>query len=113
LSGNLVTANKTYLSQDPERPTFVFAEGNITLGNNNDGYGYFLSNNFSAKQGNINLTGGVYTEGSSNVNKDIIENTDFTTEHLFDYAIPETIAVEGSTTEPGETGFIFTTPKLS
>jgi len=113
LSGNLVTANKTYLSQDPTRPTFVFAEGDITLGNNNAGYGYFISNNFTAQQGNIYLTGGVYTVYTSNIQNDIIENTDFTTEHLFDYAIPETIAVEATSTEPGETGFIFTTPKLS
>lgn len=113
INGNLVTANKTYLSQDPTRPTFVFAEGDILLGNNNNGYGYFLSDNFTAQQGNIYLTGGVYTVYSSNVQNDITENTDFTSENLYDYAIPETIAVEAESTEQGETGFIFTTPKLS
>jgi hypothetical protein len=113
INGKLTTANKTYLSQDPERPTFVFAEGDISLGNNNDGYGYFISDNFSAKQGNINLTGGVYTVYESNIQKEIDENTVFTAENLFDLAIPETIAVEATEEGEGETGFIFTTPKLS
>lgn len=95
-----------------DRPTFVFAEGNILLGNQTTGYGYFLAQNMTAQQGNITITGGVYTVLTPTIQKDVVENIDLNYDAFYDYAIPVEIAVESTSEGEGETGFIFTTPKL-
>lgn len=112
MSGNLTTAKSTLLGRI-DRPTFVFAEGSITLGNNTTGYGYFLSNDFTAQQGNIYITGGVYTTLTPTLQNEVLPNPDLSYEDFYDYGIPEQIAVESTDPVEGEIGFIFTTPKLS
>ena len=112
VNGDVTTANKTDLGTI-ERPSFVFAEGDITLGNNTTGYGYFLSENFTAQQGNIIITGGVYTVFTPTIQKDVLTNPDLNYDDFFEYGIPTEIAVETEPGEEGELGFIFTTPKLS
>lgn len=97
-----------------ERPSFVFSEFDIILGNNTTGYAYFLSQNFTAKQGNIYLTGGVYTVFSPTIQKDIQENPDLNTSVFFDYAIPILIEVENTDPVTGEIkDFRYTSPKLN
>ncbi len=99
-----------------ERPSFVFAEGSINLGNTVNGYGYFLSHTFDGKQGNIQIIGGVYTSGSKNIPpQDIEPNEMFNETFLYDYAIPSQISIDpNDQTPPGEvtTTFKFTYPKL-
>ena len=112
INGNLVTANKTDLGTI-DRPSFVFAEGDITLGNNTTGYGYFLSENFTAQQGNIYITGGVYTVYTPTIQNEVQDNPELNYDAFYEYAIPTEIAVEAAPEEEGELGFIFTTPKLS
>jgi hypothetical protein len=112
INGDLTTGNKTALGSI-DRPTFVFAEGNITLGNNTTGYGYFLSNDFTAQQGNIYITGGVYTTLTPTLQNEVLPNPDLSYEDFYEYGIPEQIAIESTDPIEGEIGFIFTTPKLS
>ncbi|HAX02867.1 MAG: hypothetical protein A2Y45_05500 [Tenericutes bacterium GWC2_34_14] len=112
ISGNLTTAKSTLLGSI-DRPTFVFAEGSITLGNNTTGYGYFLSNDFTAQQGNIYITGGVYTTLTPTLQNEVLPNPDLSYEDFYDYGIPEEVSIESTDPVEGEIGFIFTTPKLS
>ena len=112
INGDLTTGNKTALGSI-DRPTFVFAEGNITLGNNTTGYGYFLSNDFTAQQGNIYITGGVYTTLTPTLQNEVLPNPNLSYEDFYNYGIPEQIAIESTDPIEGEIGFIFTTPKLS
>ena len=111
--GNVTFAKNMNLGTE-DRPSFVFAEGNITLNNNTTGYGYFLSQNFTAQQGNIYITGGVYTVENQTIQKAVEENTNLNTNEFFDYAIPLIIDVENTNPEPGgETGeFKYTSPKI-
>jgi len=112
INGNLTTGKNTDLGTI-ERPAFVFAEGDINLGNKTTGYGYFLSENLTAQQGNIYITGGVYTVFTPTVQKDVVTNPDLSYDLLYDYGIPEQIAIESTDPIEGEVGFIFTTPKLN
>ncbi|MCR3906539.1 MAG: hypothetical protein NUK62_05905 [Tenericutes bacterium] len=97
-----------------ERPSFVFSEQDIILDNNTSGIAYFLSQNFTAQQGNIYITGGVYTVYNSTLQNDVEEYPDLDQELFYEYAIPTTIYVESdSNGEIGSGGFKFTYPKLS
>jgi hypothetical protein len=111
IKGNLTTDKRTALGT-LDRPTFVFAEGDVVIGNQTTGYGYFLARNLTAQQGNIVITGGAYTLLTPTINNGVIENIALDYDAFYDYAIPTEIAVESSTEGEGQTGFIFTTPKL-
>lgn len=96
-----------------ERPTFVFAEGGVELGPQTSGYGYFLSQTFKAQQGNILITGGVYSVIAPTIQKDVAENTYLDYQLFYDYAIPTQIVVDANPDDDNTSvGFIFTTPKL-
>lgn len=111
INGDLTTDKKTNLGTI-DRPTFVFAEGDIVLGNQTTGYGYFLGQNLTAQQGNIYITGGVYTVFTPTIQNDVAENTFLNYDDFDEFAIPLQIAVESTSEGEGEVGFIFTTPKL-
>ena len=112
-NGNVEFAKNLTLGT-AERPSFVFSEQDIILDNNITGYGYFLSQNFTAKQGNIYITGGVYTVYNTTIQKDVTDNTTLNTEEFYDYAIPIIIEVENTDPETGVTGeFKYTSPKIS
>lgn len=111
IRGNLVTDKKTDLGTI-DRPTFVFAEGDVKLGNQTTGYGYFLAQNLIAQQGNIYITGGVYTVITPTIQKNVAENTYLNYDDFYEFAIPLQIAVESTSEGEGQVGFIFTTPKL-
>jgi len=111
-SGN-VTFDKNLSLGTEDRPSFVFSEKDITLSNNITGFGYFLSQNFTAKQGNIYLTGGVYTVQNQTIQRAVEENSNLNTNEFYGYAIPLVIDIES--TEPGSsvTGqFKYTSPKI-
>jgi predicted acyltransferase (DUF342 family) len=96
-----------------ERPTFIFAEGDIEIDKAN-GVGYFLSNNFDVKN-NSNITGGVYaTDEIDWPNGGITANTAFDEDEskLFDFAIPSTLETETPDQGTGTT-FVYTFPKLA
>lgn len=97
-----------------ERPSFVFSEQDIILDNNTSGIAYFLSQNFSAQQGNIYITGGVYTVYNSILRNDVELYPDLDESLFYDYAIPTVVYVESDHTgEIGFSGFRFTYPKLT
>lgn len=91
------------------RPSFVFSNATIDLGNQSSGYGYFLSDSFYSQQGNIYITGGVYYHTGFDLNKDVMENTDLTDSILSDSKIPLYIETTSETTG-GD--FVYTFPKL-
>ncbi len=112
VDGNVTTGKSIYLGTHV-RPTFIFSEGDITFGNNVSGVGYFLSDNFTANQGNVSITGGVYvTINASLPSGGIIPQTDLNETLFYDYAIPILIVVAGEEPIPGGSNFIFTFPKL-
>jgi len=111
-SGN-VTFDKNLTLGTEDRPSFVFSEKDIILSNNITGFGYFLSQNFTAKQGNIYLTGGVYTVQNQTIQRAVEENSNLKTDEFYGYAIPLVIAVESTDPETGITGeFKYTSPKI-
>lgn len=112
-NGNVEFAKNLTLGT-AERPSFVFSEQDIVLDNNITGYGYFLSQNFTAQQGNIYITGGVYTVYNTTIQKDVEDNTTLNTDAFYDYAIPTTIEVESIDPETGVIDeFKYTSPKIS
>jgi hypothetical protein len=95
------------------RPSFVFAEYDITLDNIINGYGYFLCRNFTAKQGNIYIVGGVYTSEDQNIQRSIGEYTNLNTDEFYDYAVPTYVEIESTDPNSGFTGeFKYTSPKI-
>ncbi|MFA5470496.1 MAG: hypothetical protein WC219_00425 [Acholeplasmataceae bacterium] len=116
VNGNVNIAKNLRLGT-AKRPSFVFAEGEINLGNKVDGYGYFLSHTFDGNQGNITIIGGVYTSNNSSLPPGgVTENPSFIEENLYEYAIPYKISVDPTgETPPGEvtTTFKFTYLKLN
>lgn len=113
MKGNFVADKKLALGT-LERPSFVFAEGSIVLGAQTSGYGYFLSQSFQAQQGNIIITGGVYSVITPTIQKDVLENTFLNYQLFYDYAIPTQIVVDANPEDENTSvGFIFTTPKLN
>jgi hypothetical protein len=112
VDGNVITGKSITLGT-AVRPTFIFSEGDITFGNNVSGVGYFLSDNFTANQGNVTITGGVYvTINASLPSGGITPQTNLNETLFYDYAIPTVIDVVGPDPLPGETNFIYTFPKL-
>ena len=116
INGHFNAANRLELGND-QRPTFVFAEGDITLGNNTFGVGYFLSINYDGRHGNTVVEGGVYTLYSSSISPNGISSHENLDPALFDeYFIPTTITVESSG-DPGDgSGSLeirFTSPKIN
>ncbi|MDO9630119.1 MAG: hypothetical protein Q7I99_09495 [Acholeplasmataceae bacterium] len=112
-NGNVNFA-KNLIFGTASRPSFVFAEKDITLDNIINGYGYFLCQNFTAKQGNIYITGGVYTSDDQNIQRAITENTNLNTDAFYDYAVPLLIEVENTDPISGGTigDFKYTSPKI-
>jgi hypothetical protein len=112
-NGN-VTFDKNLTLGTETRPSFVFSEQNIVLDNNITGFGYFLSQNFTAKQGNIYITGGVYTVYTPDIQKDVSENNNLDIDEFYGYAIPVIIEVESTDPDSGDaTGeFKYTSPKI-
>ena len=113
-SGNVTTAKNLNFGTE-SRPSFVLSEKNITVENIANGYGYFLCQTFTAKQGNIYITGGVYTSIDQNIQRAVQDNTTLNTEEFYDYAIPIIIEVESADpVSGGATGeFKYTSPKIS
>jgi hypothetical protein len=108
-----VTFAKNLVFGMPDRPSFVFAELDITLDNIISGYGFFLCRNFTAKQGNIYIVGGVYTAEDQNIQRSIGEFTNLNTDAFFDYAVPTTIEIESTDPNSGySTEFKYTSPKI-
>ena len=96
------------------RPSFVFAELDITLDNIINGYGYFLCRNFTAKQGNIYIIGGVYTTENQNIQRAIGEYENLNTDEFYGYAVPTYIEIESTDPNSGFTGeFKYTSPKIT
>jgi len=113
VDGNVTTGKSIQLGTNI-RPTFIFSEGNITFGNTVVGVGYFVSDNFTANQGNVYITGGVYvTYNASLPSSGIATQTDLNETLLYDYAIPQIIVVEDEAPLPGESNFVYTFPKLT
>lgn len=96
-------------------PSFIFAEGDVTIGNKSGGYVYVLANNIEAQnQGNVEIIGGIYGMDSDNIpDKNLDPFTNFNTNMLYDYAIPTTITVSASEQAEVEDDFVFTNPKVS
>lgn len=111
MSGNFTTYKGTTLGSI-ERPTFIFAEGDVDLDNQTTGVAYILAENINAQQGNIIITGGAYAFQDLDIQTEIQENEFLNLDAFYEYAIPEQIPIESDGIGEGETGFIFTTPKL-
>lgn len=112
INGNLTTS-KSIILGTVSNPTFVLSEGDVTLGNNVSGYGYFLSQNFSGNQGNVLITGGVYAAISANLPPSgITPNPALNEANFYDYAIPAIISIESGGTG-GTSSFKYTFPKLN
>lgn len=108
VNGNVNTGTTISLGTI-DHPTFVFSELNITFGTNINGYGYFLSENFTVGTGStdIDIYGGVYVFNSSNLSsQDLIANTNLNESLFYDYAVPEMIVATG-----GGSSFKFTAPE--
>jgi len=111
VNGNIQTSKSITLGT-VTKPTFALAEGDITLGNNVSGFGYFLSQNFSGNQGNVNITGGVYAAVSANLPPNgIIPNTSLNETDFYSFAIPTVISTEGGSSG-GTSSFKYTFPKI-
>lgn len=96
-------------------PSFIFAEGDVTIGNKSGGHVYVLAENINAQnQGNVEIIGGIYGMSSDNIpDKNLDPFTNFNTNMLYNYAIPTTIAVSSSEQGEVEDDFVFTNPKVS
>ncbi len=110
IKGNFTSNFPTSLGTE-ERPSFVFAEGDVYLGNTTSGYGYFISTNFQ-QEGSLTLTGGIYAVFTPELSTAVINNPDLNYEDFYEYGIPEEISVEPSSDGETTPGFVFTTPKL-
>ncbi len=108
VKGNVSTDGKLTLG-DSSIPAFVFSEQDITFNTNVNGYGYFLSDNFTVatKKTSISIYGGVYVNTSSNLGSlDLIANPSLNETLFYDYGIPDSIvASEGGST------FKYTSPQ--
>jgi len=114
IAGNFVSDRRvTFGTQS--RPTFVFAEGNITIGNQTSGVGYFLSKNFDAKgSGSVSLVGGVYALNESNLGSaSLVSNDSLITTEFSNQAVPSAVYVSSDeSNNDSETIFLFTSPRV-
>jgi hypothetical protein len=111
VNGNFTSNFPTTLGT-VDRPSFVFAEGDVFLGSTTSGYGYFLSTNFN-QEGNLSLTGGIYAVFSPDLSTSVIVNPNLEYTEFYDYGIPQEISLEPSGDGETTPGFVFTTPKLA
>lgn len=113
--GTIYVNGDVYISRNtdigtPSRPSFIIAAEDVELDNQITIYGYFIADDFSGKQGNNFITGGVYTNEVPEVNeKNLQPYTNLNPENLGSYAIATVLSVQS---ESGETSFTYTSPKL-
>lgn len=95
-----------------ERPAFVLTTGNVLLGNNTTGHGYFLCVDFlPSNKGNVTLTGGIYASGTAVYpNGGVDPNLALLEEDLYDLGIPITIHSEAGGGEISA-AIIYTLPR--
>ena len=111
VDGNVTTSRPLSLGTE-DRPTFIFATGNISFSSSVTGVGYFLCQDFTATKSSADITGGVYAADVAKLPPDGIiaqENLDET--EFYTYGIPEILSIEGGNPEVIE--FIYTFPKLN
>lgn len=110
VDGDVEIARDTILGS-PDRPVFIFANGNVSFGNNVTVYGYIICDEFAGQQGANFIEGGVYTHGNARLPNDFQAGQDLSEDDLQTYGVTTTVIVE--TQEQGETTFSYTHPRLS
>ncbi len=109
LSGSFSTTRNIVLGP-VSRPSFILAEGNISIGRSMSGYGYLLtSSDFVDLNENFAIFGGIYAKGNLGVRtgSQVFSNTNLTALTLVNFMIPQAISTQGA----GE-NIIFTPPKI-
>ncbi len=95
VKGDVSTVGRLTLGNS-SRPAFVFSEQDIDFNTNVNGYGYFLSDNFTVgtRRTNIEIYGGVYTTGSSNLSSnDLLANQSLEINLFYGYGVPSQIII--------------------
>ncbi|MBU1141636.1 MAG: hypothetical protein KKG64_03850 [Firmicutes bacterium] len=112
VNGDITTSRNSALGT-VSRPTFMFAEGDISLANSISGYGYFLSQNFNGSLGGVVITGGVYASVLAKISPaGIAANPDLDEDNFYVYGVPTLITTEGGGGS-GTISFKYTFPKLN
>jgi hypothetical protein len=90
------------------RPTFIFAEGDVTLGTTYaTGYGYFLCHNFDGNDQQVVLTGGVYAMAERKIwSGGLSANPNLNASLFFTQGVPTSILSDGTV------NYRFTEPRL-
>lgn len=114
VKGNFSAASRFVLGS-ASRPTFLLVEGSISMGTQTSGYAYLLAYSLSLSgAGNLSITGGVYIHQGSGLSAgSITPNPSINQDDLYQFAIPSHIGTEdGGSGSGGESGFIYTRPKI-
>lgn len=96
------------------RPSFVFAEGSITLKVIAYYYGFFYSSEsitVNAKRTTVYIIGGVYSPSTSSnfSSSEVVDNPYLDESDLYDYGVPSIVAIMSG--DSGDGGFIYTPAK--